>query len=54
MKLADQAIDSKEYVNRYLAYTKSPTVQYESMMANGDAVSDKNSSCEQDSQLAEL
>lgn len=44
VKLADQSIDSKEYIKRYLAYTQSPTVQYESMITGGDGLSERHSS----------
>ena len=32
MKLTDQAIDSREYIKRYLDYTNRHSVRYESLM----------------------
>jgi len=34
IKLADQSIDSKEYIKRYLAYTETDGVQYRSLIQN--------------------
>ena len=33
LKLTDQTIDSKEYIKKYLNYTSSKTVGYESLIS---------------------
>ena len=32
LKLADQSVDSKKYIKRYLDFTQSQTIQYKSMI----------------------
>ena len=37
IKLTDQSVDSKEYIARYLSFTKSDTVQYDSIIGKAAA-----------------